>query len=64
MEKLNPNLPEDMQDMELKPVTFGPPAFGSPDPQTGRHSLNDALDNGEAAEDAEEGKKKTKKKDD
>jgi len=33
-EKLFPNLQEDEQDMEMKPVVLGPPAYGSPDPAT------------------------------
>ena len=30
----NPYLPEDEQDMEMKPVILGPPGYGSPDPET------------------------------
>jgi hypothetical protein len=33
-EKMHPNLQEDEQDMEMKPVVFAPPAYGSPDPTT------------------------------
>jgi|SRR3972149_8042953 len=32
--KLNPNVTEELQDMELNPIVLGPPAYGSPDPRT------------------------------
>jgi hypothetical protein len=33
-EKMFPNRQEDEQDMEMEPVVFAPPAYGSPDPKT------------------------------
>lgn len=38
-EKLHPGRQEDEQDMEMEPVVFGPPAFGSPDPATSATAL-------------------------
>jgi len=38
-EKLHPNRQEDEQDMEMKPVIVGPPAYGSPDPETAAGAL-------------------------
>ncbi len=36
---LNPHLSEEDQDMEMKPVVFGPPGYGSPDPATNAAAL-------------------------
>jgi len=36
---LNPNVSEEEQGMEMAPVTFGPPAYGSPDPETSQRTL-------------------------
>jgi hypothetical protein len=50
-EKMEPNKVEEDQDMELKPVVFGPGSYGSPDPATTGLSLNDAITE-QAAEDS------------
>lgn len=41
-EALNPNLED--QDMEIKPTVMGPPAFGSPDPNTAAAVLAPVVD--------------------
>ena len=41
-DRLNPNLPED--DMVIKPSVMGPPAFGSPDPDTAAAYLAPVVD--------------------
>jgi len=41
-QRLNPNLED--QDMEIKPTVMGPPAFGSPDPETAAAYLAPVVD--------------------
>lgn len=36
---MNPNMSEEEQGMDLASVTFGPPAYGSPDPETSSVTL-------------------------
>jgi hypothetical protein len=38
-EKMYPNRQEDEQEMEMTPVLMAPPAYGSPDPNTGAGQL-------------------------
>lgn len=43
-DKQFPNLPEEEQEVELEPVVMGPPAYGSPDPESNTNTLLPLVD--------------------